>query len=241
MTNLGGHDLEALLEAFHGVPDDRPHCFIAYTVKGWGLPLAGHKDNHAGLMNAEQMAALQASHRRARRARNGRTAPGWMLPPPSSTRSWNSVPFRGRVERHDAAPVAVPDRAAAGPARRGRLDPGGVRADHGRARPQRPAAGGEDRDHLARRHGLDQPRRLGRPARAVQPPRARGRVPRRAGAVADTVAREPARANISSSASPRTTCSSTSPAWASPTSCSAPACCRWARSTIRSSPAASMP
>ena len=63
MTNLGGHDLEALLEAFHGVPDDRPHCFIAYTVKGWGLPLAGHKDNHAGLMNAAQMAALQASHR----------------------------------------------------------------------------------------------------------------------------------------------------------------------------------
>ena len=34
MTNLGGHDLEAVLEAFHGVADDRPHCFIAYTVKG---------------------------------------------------------------------------------------------------------------------------------------------------------------------------------------------------------------
>ncbi len=25
--------------------------FIAYTVKGYGLPFAGHKDNHAGLMN----------------------------------------------------------------------------------------------------------------------------------------------------------------------------------------------
>ena len=62
MTNLGGHDLEALLEAFHGVADDRPHCFIAYTVKGWGLPLAGHKDNHAGLMTPEQMAALQRAH-----------------------------------------------------------------------------------------------------------------------------------------------------------------------------------
>jgi pyruvate dehydrogenase E1 component len=23
--------------------------FIAYTIKGFGLPLAGHKDNHAGL------------------------------------------------------------------------------------------------------------------------------------------------------------------------------------------------
>ncbi len=59
MTNLGGHDLEAVLEAFRGVADDRPHCFIAYTVKGWGLPFAGHKDNHAGLMNPEQMAELQ--------------------------------------------------------------------------------------------------------------------------------------------------------------------------------------
>ena len=27
---------------------DRPTCFIAYTIKGFGLPFAGHKDNHAG-------------------------------------------------------------------------------------------------------------------------------------------------------------------------------------------------
>ncbi|HMR33930.1 MAG TPA: transketolase [Geminicoccaceae bacterium] len=59
MTNLGGHDLGAVIDAFHDVADDRPHCFIAYTVKGWGLPFAGHKDNHAGLMNPEQMAELQ--------------------------------------------------------------------------------------------------------------------------------------------------------------------------------------
>ena len=52
-----------MLEAFEGVQDDRPHCFIAYTVKGWGLPLAGHKDNHSGLMTPEQMTALRtASH-----------------------------------------------------------------------------------------------------------------------------------------------------------------------------------
>ena len=42
MTNLGGHDLDTVLEAFHGVEDDRPHCFIAYTIKGFGLPFAGH-------------------------------------------------------------------------------------------------------------------------------------------------------------------------------------------------------
>ena len=62
MTNLGGHDMETVLEAFHGVEDDRPHCFIAYTIKGNGLPLAGHKDNHAGLMNPQQMEAFRALH-----------------------------------------------------------------------------------------------------------------------------------------------------------------------------------
>jgi pyruvate dehydrogenase E1 component len=63
MTNLAGHDLESVLEAFHAVRDDRPTCFIAYTIKGFGLPFAGHKDNHAGLMNPEQMAVFKAGHR----------------------------------------------------------------------------------------------------------------------------------------------------------------------------------
>jgi len=55
MTNLAGHDMESVLEAFHAVRSDAPHCFVAYTIKGMGLPLAGHKDNHAGLMTPEQM------------------------------------------------------------------------------------------------------------------------------------------------------------------------------------------
>ena len=61
ITNLAGNDLEASLEAFHGVTDDIPTCFIGYTVKGFGLPFAGHKDNHAGLMNVEQMDAFRDS------------------------------------------------------------------------------------------------------------------------------------------------------------------------------------
>src|SRR6478609_7281502 len=61
MTNLAGHDMDSVLTAFHGVQDDRPTCFIAYTIKGYGLPFAGHKDNHAGLMNPEQMAMFQRS------------------------------------------------------------------------------------------------------------------------------------------------------------------------------------
>jgi pyruvate dehydrogenase E1 component len=61
MTNLGGHCIETLLDAFAAAQDDIPTLFIAYTVKGYGLPFAGHKDNHSGLMNPGQIAALQES------------------------------------------------------------------------------------------------------------------------------------------------------------------------------------
>ena len=60
MTNLGGHCMETLTEAFDKAQDDRPTMFIAYTVKGFGLPFAGHKDNHAGLMNPSQIEGLRA-------------------------------------------------------------------------------------------------------------------------------------------------------------------------------------
>jgi pyruvate dehydrogenase E1 component len=61
MTNLGGHCLETLVEAFDAADDDKPTLFIAYTVKGYGLPFAGHKDNHAGLMNPGQVEAFRDS------------------------------------------------------------------------------------------------------------------------------------------------------------------------------------
>ncbi|MBC7496278.1 MAG: transketolase, partial [Sphingomonadaceae bacterium] len=61
MTNLGGHCIATLMEAFEAADDDRPTIFIAYTVKGYGLPFAGHKDNHAGLMNPGQIAALRST------------------------------------------------------------------------------------------------------------------------------------------------------------------------------------
>ncbi len=59
MANLGGHCLPSILETFESVDHDRPVAFLAYTVKGWGTPLAGHKDNHAGLMTPDQMAGFK--------------------------------------------------------------------------------------------------------------------------------------------------------------------------------------
>ncbi len=61
MNNLGGHDLASIIEAFDGIDHDRPVCFIAYTIKGFGLPFAGHKDNHAGLMTPAQMETFRTA------------------------------------------------------------------------------------------------------------------------------------------------------------------------------------
>jgi pyruvate dehydrogenase E1 component len=60
MTNLAGHDLPTLLAAFGRTAHERPVCFICYTIKGFGLPFAGHKDNHAGLMTPAQMETFRA-------------------------------------------------------------------------------------------------------------------------------------------------------------------------------------
>ena len=62
MTNLGGHDIETMIDTLRAeADDDQPTCFIAYTIKGMGLPFAGHKDNHAGLMTKEQMEVFRSS------------------------------------------------------------------------------------------------------------------------------------------------------------------------------------
>ncbi len=61
MSDLGGHCMETLIEAFDAAQDDVPTLFIAWTVKGFGLPFAGHKDNHSGLMNPTQAHALRDS------------------------------------------------------------------------------------------------------------------------------------------------------------------------------------
>jgi pyruvate dehydrogenase E1 component len=60
MTNLGGHDMQTIVETFEAAPAGAPVCFIAYTIKGLGLPFQGHKDNHAGLMTRAQLEELRA-------------------------------------------------------------------------------------------------------------------------------------------------------------------------------------
>jgi pyruvate dehydrogenase E1 component len=108
MTNLGGHDPVKLAEAFAAAErHDRPTCFIAYTVKGFGLPLAGHKDNHAGQMNDQQMDTL----RQAMAVRPGHEwdpFEGLATAPAELRRFLDAVPFQHRVAV-SAPNVPVPD------------------------------------------------------------------------------------------------------------------------------------
>jgi pyruvate dehydrogenase E1 component len=58
IRNLGGHDLRSLDEAFAAIEDDRPTLILAYTIKGYGLPIEGHPQNHSALLTAEQIKEL---------------------------------------------------------------------------------------------------------------------------------------------------------------------------------------
>jgi len=107
MTNLAGHDMETVREAFNAVTDDTPTCFIAYTIKGFGLPFAGHKDNHAGLMNPGQMDAFKTANGIADGAEWEPFA-GLDLEPERLSAFLAQVPFaaKGR-RRYEAAKVPV--------------------------------------------------------------------------------------------------------------------------------------
>lgn len=61
MMNLGGHDMTQILRTFETASkiQDRPVAILAYTIKGWGLPIAGHIENHAAQLTNDQIAALQ--------------------------------------------------------------------------------------------------------------------------------------------------------------------------------------
>lgn len=58
IRNLGGHDLDALRQAFADIDDTRPTVIIAYTIKGHALPTEGHPQNHSSLLTVEQFDEL---------------------------------------------------------------------------------------------------------------------------------------------------------------------------------------
>jgi len=110
MTNLGGHDLPTLLDAFaEARRHDRPVCFIAYTIKGFGLPLAGHKDNHAGLMTEAQVETLRETLG-IRTGYEWEPFEGLATSPHELTSFISTAPFNSGdpARRLTAPPVSVP-------------------------------------------------------------------------------------------------------------------------------------
>jgi pyruvate dehydrogenase E1 component len=112
MTNLAGHDLPSLLDAFNAVDHDRPVCFVAYTIKGFGLPFQGHKDNHSGLMTVDQMAAFKT----AMHIRDGHEwdrFEGLDIPVEKLEAFLEAVPFNAHGRRRfEAEVMPVPERLA---------------------------------------------------------------------------------------------------------------------------------
>ncbi|MFN8188384.1 MAG: hypothetical protein U0R69_15045 [Gaiellales bacterium] len=63
IQDLGGHDLTDILGALARARAEtaRPTILFAYTIKGFGLPIAGHPLNHSALLSGEQVDELRRS------------------------------------------------------------------------------------------------------------------------------------------------------------------------------------
>jgi pyruvate dehydrogenase E1 component len=109
VTDLAGHDLSTLLQVFAQCDQEtsRPSVVFAYTIKGWGLPMAGNPRNHSALLSTAQIDEL--------REQLGLT-PGteWdQLDPATPAGQWAAA-RREHLTRPPAAataPVSVPDSA----------------------------------------------------------------------------------------------------------------------------------
>jgi pyruvate dehydrogenase E1 component len=109
VTDLAGHDFRSLLEAFGQCDQvkDRPSVVFAYTVKGWGLPMAGNPRNHSALLSTAQVDQM--------RERLGLTlAAEWdRLDPMTTAGQWVAArrEHLARAPRRSSPAVAVPDSA----------------------------------------------------------------------------------------------------------------------------------
>lgn len=104
IRNLGGHDLASLDDAYRAIDDTRPTIILAYTIKGYGLAIEGHPQNHSALLTEAQLKEL-ATHLGAD------TGQPWQRPAPGSAAGALCEQTAGRLRRPAPprqAPPAVP-------------------------------------------------------------------------------------------------------------------------------------
>ena len=239
MTNLGGHDMETIVETFEAAPFRRSRVLHRLHHQGAGAAVPGPQGQprRADDQDAAQRAAGTRGHQPGR-------GMGQARGPGAAAIRGRSVPA-ARAVRAERPPPAEGGTRSGRPVSPGRdqgrgIDAGGLRAHPRRDRSRRRTAGGAHRHHLARRDRLHQSWRLGEPAWAVLDAEPRGRVQAARADVAAEVGDEPqgpahrARHRRDEPVPPAVV------GWACRIPCSASGCCRWARSTTRSSAAASM-
>jgi pyruvate dehydrogenase E1 component len=102
VRNLGGHDLRSLDDAYRAIEDDRPTLILAYTIKGYGLPVEGHPQNHSALLTVEQIKEL-AAHLGADADQP------WRRPAPGGAAARLCAQTAERLKRPAIAPRKPPD------------------------------------------------------------------------------------------------------------------------------------
>lgn len=100
VRDLGGHDLEELVSTFQQVEDTRPTIIFAYTIKGRGLAIEGHPNNHSAQLTLDQMEELAVA--------SGMTlADPWVRFPEDSEAGKICAEVAARLQRDPIAPVAT--------------------------------------------------------------------------------------------------------------------------------------
>src|SRR5487761_1587831 len=102
VRNLGGHDLAALGHAFAMIDDTRPTVIFAYTVKGYGLAMEGHPQNHSALLSAAELAGRSGVD----------PAHPWQIFPNGSAENDLCAATAARLHRDPPGQVPAPDMPA---------------------------------------------------------------------------------------------------------------------------------
>ena len=234
LMNLGGHDMEQILDTFAQAEavKGRPVVIMAYTIKGWGLPIAGHIDNHAAQLTSAHIAAMQeglgiADGHEWDGYEDSDPIAGWIrqrpimatngsAPVPASPGAFPSIP--------ETLDIAFPEHAATQGAFGHILVSLSEHED----------VAARARDHLARRGGVDQSGQLDQQARHIRAggkTQLLGQVRRhQPGALAGDRFRSAYRTGHCG----KTISISPSPCWACRTNSTARFCCRSARCTTLS-------
>ena len=108
VRDLGGHDLGDILDALAHARSDasRPTVVFAYTIKGYGLEIAGRPQNHSALLSGEQID-------RFREASGLTPETEWDAFDPATAEGLLCVEAAARLDRGERPPaplVAVPER-----------------------------------------------------------------------------------------------------------------------------------